>query len=196
MRIIHIAAAVAVTVLSTEAKASELGDTWRSEPHRENLKTAIDEVSTQRFLHGFRLGYLYMMNSDKPVDATKPNGLSLEERYGMRSAHQFIMGYELAWRMVGHDWLNVLLVGNMLVSGLEQSRFYPSWNGLVGFEFNETAQLGVGVSVTPTKDKPAHMIIAGGWTPRVGDIHTPLHLFFVPDVDGHNRLGVTVGVNW
>ena len=58
------------------------------------------------------------------------------------------------------------------------------------------AQLGVGVNVTPVKEKPAHMLMAAGWTPRVGDFYTPLHVFFVPDVDGQHRTGITVGVNW
>jgi len=53
--------------------------------------------------------------------------------------------------------------------------------GLIGAEFNESFQLGIGVNVTPDPDAPTHAIIAAGWTPRVGSIHTPVHFFFVPE---------------
>lgn len=163
---------------------------------QKRLDSVIEEVEIQRLLHGFRLGYLYLMNIDGPVEETDPESPSFAERYSVRSAHQFVIGYEVTWRMVGHDWLNVLLVGNALISGLEQSRIFPSGNMLVGFEFLEISQLGVGVNFTPTQEKPVHMVIAAGVTPRVGDFYTPLHVFFVPDVDGHHRVGATLGVNW
>lgn len=161
-----------------------------------HLRSEIDALSEARFLHGFRLGYLYLMNKDGPMDSQDPNSPALSERYDIRSAHQFLIGYEATWRMVGHDWLNVLLVGNVLVSGLEQSKFFPSANALIGFEMFRTFQIGVGANVMPTRDRPAHMITAAGWTPRVGDFYVPVHAFFVPDVDGHHRTGLTVGVNW
>jgi len=41
-----------------------------------------------------------------------------------------------------------------------------------------------------------HMVFAAGWTPKVGSFYTPVHAFFMPDVDGQHRTGVTVGVNW
>ena len=107
-----------------------------------------------------------------------------------------MLGYELAWRMVGHDWLNLLLIGNVLIAGLEQSRFFPSGNLLLGFEIFEMAQVGIGISVTPTKEEPAHMVIAAGWTPRIGSFYVPVHAFFVPDIAGHHKFGVTVGINF
>jgi hypothetical protein len=180
-----------LVLLPATAFAQEEG-----EDHRDSLRSTIDEVSTKRFLHGFRLGYLNVMNIDGPADATDPNSPSLAEKYKIRSPHQFLIGYEAAWRMVGHDWLNILLVGNVMISGLEQSRVFPSANALIGFEMFETLQLGVGVNAVPQEEKPAHMLIAAGWTPRVGDIYTPLHAFFVPDVDGQHRFGLTIGVNW
>ena len=33
-------------------------------------------------------------------------------------------------------------------------------------------------------------------TPRVGSFYVPLHAFFIPDVDGLHRTGVTTGVTW
>ena len=161
-----------------------------------NLSSAIDEVSTKKFLHGFRLGYLYVMNIDGPIDTLDPDSPSLTDKYGVRSPHQFLLGYELLWRMIGHEWLNILLLTNVMVSGFEQSKFFPSMNGLIGFEIADSFQVGVGVNAMPTRDKPAHMIAAVGWTPRIGDFYVPVHSFFVPDVDGQHRLGVTIGANW
>lgn len=153
---------------------------------------AVAEVEHRRLLHGFRLGYLYVSHVDRPDES----GRNLVDRYGIRSPHQFLVGYEVTWRMIGHDWLNVLLVGNLLIAGIEQSRFFPSGNAILGFEMVESFQVGVGANLTPTREKAAHMLIASGWTPRVGDFYVPVHAFFVPDVDKHHRLGVTVGVNF
>jgi hypothetical protein len=147
------------------------------------------------FLHGFRIGYLTILDIDGPVSANDPSE-TYADRYGIRSAHMFMLGYEATWRMIGYDWLNLLLIGNVLVAGLEQSRFFPSANLMLGFELVELAQLGVGASFTPTKDEPAHMVFAAGFTPLIGSFYVPLHVFFVPDIEGHHKLGVTLGVNF
>jgi hypothetical protein len=161
--------------------------------------TAIDASEEEEdgdtiFLHGFRLGYLYIFGLDTPV--SQENMQPYGERYGIRSPHSFMLGYEIAFRLIGHDWLNMLLIANVMIAGLEQSRFFPSGNLLLGFEIAESVQVGVGVSLTPTKDDPAHMIFAAGWTPRVGSFYVPVHFFFVPDINGHHKLGATVGVNF
>jgi hypothetical protein len=148
----------------------------------------------ETLLHGFRLGYGYVMNYDKPAIAF--DGKSLQEVAGLRSPHHFLLGYEAVYRVVGHSWLNVLLLGNAMVAGLEQSKFLPSANLLIGFELKNTFQLGVGANLSPLKGSEAHTIIAAGWTPRVGTIYTPVHFFFIPDVDGVHRMGVTTGVTF
>jgi hypothetical protein len=149
----------------------------------------------QRLLHGFRLGYMFVNDFDKPIDASDPDS-SLKAQLDMKSPHLFVIGYEVMRRMVGHSWLNVILVGNAMVAGLEQSKFYPSANFLIGFEIDRSFQIGVGPNLTPTRDKAAHVIFAAGWTPLVGRIYLPVHAFYVPDVDGNFRTGMTVGVNW
>lgn len=161
--------------------------------HEEELPPPPDAI----FLHGFRLGYLFVSNTGTPIDPSAgPESQTYAERYDMRSEHMFLIGYEAAWRMIGHDWLNLLLIGNVMIAGLEQSRFFPSVNLLLGFEIAQMAQIGVGVSVTPTKEEPAHMVFAAGWTPRIGSFYVPVHAFFVPDITGHHKLGVTVGINF
>lgn len=155
-----------------------------------------DDDDDERSLHGFRLGYVVLMNHDKPRDPGAPE-TSPERELDLQSPHQFVIGYELARRMRGEgEWLNILLVGNVMVSGLEQSRFMPTMNLLVGFELAHALQLGVGVNLAPVDVKPAHMIVAAGWTPRSGELYLPVHFFFIPDVDGHHRAGITLGVNW
>jgi hypothetical protein len=145
-------------------------------------------------LHGFRLGYGYVMNYDQGVPAFE--GKSLKDKAGLRSPHHFLIGYEIMYRVVGHSWLNVLLLGNVMIAGLEQSKLLPSTNLLIGFEIKNTFQVGVGANLSPLKGSEGHTIVAAGWTPRVGTIYTPVHFFFIPDVDGVNRMGVTTGVTF
>ena len=149
----------------------------------------------KRFVSGFRLGWMYINDIDKP-NASRPNGESLAMQYGLKSPNMFVIGYEGFYRVIGHSWLNVLMVGNVSVAGVEQSKFLPSASGLLGFEFDRSFQIGVGVNVVPDAQAISHMIIAAGWTPSVGSIQTPVHGFFMPDPDGNYRVGATVGMNW
>ena len=149
----------------------------------------------KKVLHGFRVGYGYIFNHDEDPDGDGSE-MSLEDEFDITNEHNFLLGYEVFYRLIGQDWLNVLLVGNVTVAGLEQSKFMPQANGLIGAEINESFQLGVGVNVTPEPDRPAHMIMAAGWTPKAGSFYVPLHIFFIPDVDGFHRTGITTGVTW
>jgi hypothetical protein len=152
----------------------------------------------RRFAHGFRLGwtYLYHMNDRNTRMDDAGNPISLGEKYGLKSPNMMLLGYEGFYRIIGHSWLNVLMVGNITIAGLEQSKFIPAASGLIGFEFDRSFQLGVGVNLTPDPDGPSHMIAAAGWTPQVGAIQTPLHFFFVPDTEGNHRMGATIGMTW
>jgi hypothetical protein len=160
----------------------------------------------QRFLHGIRIGWTYIMNFEEknrtPDEGDDPNQMvSVKEKYGLKTPNMMLIGYEGMYRIVGHSWLNVVMVGNVTVAGLEQSKFIPAASGLIGAEFNEAFQLGVGVNVTPDEDAPTHAIFAAGWTPRVGSIHTPVHFFFAPEPStngkpGNHRMGATIGVTW
>ena len=153
-----------------------------------------ERLVSRRFLHGFRLGYGYIANFDKP--ASSLGGASIKDKTGMKTPHHFLLGYEGMLRLVGHSWLNVVLVGNVVVAGLEQSKVLPTANGLIGFEIDNSFQIGVGPSLTPLAGQEAHAILAGGWTPRVGSFYVPVHAFFIPDVDGLHRMGITTGVTW
>ena len=148
----------------------------------------------ERFLHGFRFGYGYVANYDKPLPSL--GNRSLKDTVGMTTPSHFLLGYEAMYRLTGHSWLNVILVGNLMVAGLEQARFYPTANGLLGFELNDAFQIGVGPSFQPLAGSEEHVIVAAGWTPRVGSFYVPLHAFFIPDVDGAHRMGLTTGVTW
>jgi len=155
---------------------------------------AADPLADARLLHGFRLGYSYVANYDKPLEAL--DGASFKEKTGTKSPNNFLIGYEVVIRMAGHSWLNVILVGNGLLAGLEQSKVLPSGNALIGFEFNNSFQVGVGAHLTPLKGQEAHTAFAAGWTPRVGTFYVPVHAFFVPDVDGNHRMGMLTGVTF
>ena len=146
-----------------------------------------------RFGHGFRVGWMYLDNVDKP---TRESGKSLMQELGLKSPHMMLLGYEAFYRIVGHSWIDVLFVGNVTVAGLEQSKFIPAGSALIGFEFARKLQLGVGVNLTPDLEAPTHAIVAAGFTPTIGSIQTPLHVFVVPDPDHNSRFGATVGVTW
>lgn len=147
----------------------------------------------RRFFHGFRLGWIHVNKYDTAI---RDNGMTLKEQFGLKSPDMMIIGYEGYYRIIGHSWLNVLMLGNVTVAGLDQSKFIPAASGLLGFELDRNFQLGIGVNVTPDPQAPSHMIAAAGWTPSVGSIQTPIHFFYLPDPDGNSRYGATVGMNW
>ncbi len=144
----------------------------------------IQEMSEPpiEFLHGFRFGYGYT-NVD-PAQHTV-----------LRSKWLYLIGYELTQVLHGGDWIDVIFVENASIVGLNQSLFIPSGNMLIGFEFHDNFQLASGVNFVPT-DEPFHMIVAAGWTPKVGDINIPCHISYIPDVNNNWRMYLTTGVNW
>lgn len=152
-----------------------------------------DKPIDTRFSHGVRLGWMYLDHYDKP---TRENGMSLKDEVGLKTPHMMLIGYEAFYRVVGHSWLDVLIVGNLSVAGVEQSVVIPAASGLIGFEIDRAFQIGIGVNLTPDTEAPTHMIAAAGWTPRVGSIHTPVHVFWIPDLANNSRYGATVGVSW
>ena len=169
----------------------------------------------QRFTSGFRLGWMYLSHYDSKnrdsgqMDANGNHVLeSMKDKFGLKNPNMFVIGYEGFYRIVGHSWLNVLMVGNVSVAGLDQSKFIPTANGLLGFEIQRSFELGVGVNLVPDPVAPSHMIVAAGWTPKVGSIQTPIHAFWIPDsggtdpndstkaLAGNSRFGATIGMNW
>jgi hypothetical protein len=173
--------------LESEARAGDVDTAERPAPHG----TSIDDDAV---LHGIRFGYGYVMNYDKPVQSL--GGQSLKDKVGLRTPSHFLLGYEVVYRVTGHSWLNVILLGNAMVAGLEQSKVLPSANLLIGFEFKNSFQVGVGAHLEPLAGSEGHTIVAAGWTPRVGRIYMPVHAYFVPDVDGVNKMGLTTGVTF
>lgn len=151
----------------------------------------------KRFFSGFRLGWMYIAGWElKNRDDGTGQMTSIKDKLGLKTPNMFLIGYEGFYRIVGHSWLNVLMVGNVTVAGLEQSKFIPAASGLLGFEFERNFQLGVGINLIPDPVAPSHMIVAAGFTPYVGGIQTPLHVFYIPDAGGNSRMGATVGMNW
>jgi hypothetical protein len=172
----------------------------------EDDDTGWHRPAGRRFFHGFRIGAMYLANYDqvdtRRTDSTHMDGMSIKDQLKLTSPYMMLIGYEGFYRIVGHSWLNVIMVGNVSVAGLDQSKFIPAASGLIGFEFQKSFQLGVGVNVLPDAVAPSHAIIAAGWTPRVGSIQTPVHFFIVPDHGDSSgnaknwRTGATVGMNW
>ena len=189
----------AVAQPTSQAVATIVVNSERREPiprrraQRRRAGPDPDDDGGEPLLHGFRLGYVATLNYDK---RSNDGDESPKEKLGLSSPHSFLIGYELTKRVRGGGWLNILVIANGTVVGLEQSKILPSANFLIGFELRESFQIGVGVNLTPVKHKPAHMILAAGWTAGSGELLLPFHVFLIPDVDGNHRIGVTVGVNW
>jgi len=140
---------------------------------------------------GLRFGYNYINNGHNPTN---------NEPAKLRSPHMFAIGYELQQTMSGGDWLDILFIQNVTISGLEQSVIAPSANILVGFEINDTLQLAVGGNISAYDPSPdgnyVHLVTALGFTAAAGKLSVPVHIVYVPDVNGFWRAGITTGVNW
>ena len=140
---------------------------------------------------GLRFGYSYLNNGESPTNGGPAK---------IRSPHMFAIGYELQQTMSGGDWLDILFIQNVMISGLEQSIIAPSGNILVGFEINDTIQLAVGGNLSDYDPSPdgnyIHLVTAFGFTAAAGKLSVPLHLIYIPDVNGFWRCAITTGVNW
>jgi hypothetical protein len=179
---------------TTESSRSTSMHMTYEEQNVERGTPPVKTIDESKFLHGFRIGYGHVLNYDTPLESL--DGKSIKDAAKLRSPSHFLIGYEVLYRVVGHSWLNVLLVANGMIAGLEQSRVMPTGNFLIGAEFKNSFQIGVGANLSPLKGYEAHTIVAAGWTPRVGTIYTPVHMFFIPDVDGVHRMGITTGVTF
>ena len=127
----------------------------------------------RRFFHGFRMGWTYIQHYADPTRTKDGMAISIKDEFKLKSPNMMLLGYEGFYRIVGHSWLNVLMVGNVTVAGLEQSKFIPAASGLIGFEFNKSFQLGIGVNLTPDPQAISHMIAAAGWTPMATTAWAP-----------------------
>lgn len=157
-----------------------------AEPHSEVEDLGHFEPK-KSFYHGFRVGYAYANGAATPTSAWRST---------LRSPHLFVLGYEATQVIEGGGWLDVILVGNVSIAGLNQNLAIPSANAMVGFEIADQFQIGTGINLTIGTPKLAHQIIAVGWTPTAGAFNVPVHFLVIPDVDGNWRIGATVGVNW
>ena len=132
------------------------------------------------FRHGFRLGYAYLDGA---------------EELGIRP-DLFVFGYEANQKVVGGEWLDVVLVENVMLAGVNQGYAIPSANLIVGVEIADHVQIGTGLNLSGLSDSsPLAQVIAVGYMPTVGRLQVPIHVSFVPD-DDHWRIAATTGVNW
>ena len=153
----------------------------------------IDHIPlSMSYRKGLRFGYNYVNQGAEKTELNDDPRLS--------SPHMFAMGFEMQQTMAGGDWLDILFIQNVTISGLEQSLVIPSANALVGFEINRKLQAGVGVNLSPADPADdgnyVHLVTAVGWTQQAGSLSVPLHLVFIPDVNDYWRCAVTTGVNW
>jgi hypothetical protein len=134
---------------------------------------------------GIRFGYVYAHNFHKDSDK-------------LSSPHMSTMGYELQQTMPGGDWLDILFIQNVTITGMDQSVLAPSARLLIGFEINDSIQLAVGPNGAPKhpSDNFIHLMVAVGYTAEAGMLSIPFHFSYVPDADGYYTTSLTTGVNW
>lgn len=175
--------------LSTTAAAAAPAATASSTVSYEDIEYIPLSWSYRK---GLRFGYNYVNQGAEKT--------ALNDNPRLSSPHMFAMGYELQQTMAGGDWLDILFIQNVTISGLEQSLVIPSANALVGFEINKKLQAGVGVNASPADPADdgnyVHLVTAVGWTQQAGSLSVPLHLVFIPDVNDYWRCAITTGVNW
>ena len=170
-----------------------------------NVLVALVMLSGQAFAHdttqdagkwtkrsGIRFGYVYANKADLPNKDGDESRLS--------TPHMSTMGLELQQTMPGGDWLDILFIQNVSISGMDQSVLSPSARLLLGFEVNDSTQLAFGPNLTffdPSGEgRFIHLMAAVGYTAQAGLFSIPVHLSYVPDVDGYYVLALTTGVNW
>ncbi len=143
---------------------------------------------------GLRFGYGYLNGLREVEDLNSPGEAK------RLSPHTFVLGFEMQQTMEGGEWLDILFIENITVSGLDQSVINPSVSVLVGFEIDKQVQIGVGPNVSAfdpsDKGKYVHLIAAIGYTAQAGILSVPLHFSFIPDTDGYWAMALTTGVNW
>ena len=78
-----------------------------------------------------------------------------------------------------------------LIGGLEQSRFIPSLNALIGIRGPKGFEFGIGPNLTPVS---ANVALAVGTSFRSGGVNFPLNLAVVPG-NGGVRISLLAGFN-
>lgn len=143
---------------------------------------------------GLRFGYGYLNGVREVEDMSEPG------KAKRLSPHTFVMGFEMQQVMEGGDWLDILFIENVTISGIDQSVINPSASVLVGFEIDKQIQIGVGPNIAsfdPSgKNKHIHLIAAVGYTAKAGIFSVPVHFSIIPDSDGYWAMAITTGVNW
>ncbi len=151
-----------------------------------NTAQAQDNVSnTHSMRNGLRMGYAYIANEP-----------------ALASPNLFVVGYENIHTFSSQGPLSILMMSNVSIAGINQGEFIPTGFLVLGYQFQERLQLGVGPIVglqNPMSDQASwqsNMLLAVGYNLDMDGFHLPLHVGFVPDVDDRWRVYATTGFNW
>lgn len=147
------------------------------------LNTCFGAPPKMDTVSGFRMGYGYAVNEDLP------------------SPHIMVVGWDHMQSMNTGTALDFIIAGNISMGGMNQGRVLPSAHLIVGYQIYDSLQFGLGPVVTLKQNEvepipKLNMIIAGGWNFEMGDVYIPLHVAYVPDINGEWRSYVTTGINW
>jgi hypothetical protein len=166
-----------------EARSGELhaiGQTTIEVTHRVRPpEEVLAEVWAKGGFHGFRLGYQYVMADQR-----------------LPSPHRFLMGYDLGYRFDGGGPLDLVLLGGLGFTGLEQSALRSDFSVGLHFEIQDHIRLGTSILVPFQRSWQSRLALSVGWTATAGAFDVPLEIRFIPDPEGRHTSGVHVGVWW
>jgi|GEM_PF-1099918 len=193
MSLILLGAAVVLGSFSmAHAEKVPYSNTKTVSPHNLHSKAVRNSRAKRNYRpkvyvkHGFRMGGAFIGNMDQK---------DLQDS-GLVVPYMFLMGYELIEHIVASDSLSIVFAQNIMIGGFEQNRFVLNANAVIGLDILDTIQFGAGINLTPGATSWSHLIAFVSWTPKVGEVFLPITFSYVPDVYGHFRLGLTVGVSW
>ncbi|MEY4905543.1 MAG: hypothetical protein RLZZ292_3358, partial [Bacteroidota bacterium] len=78
-----------------------------------------------------------------------------------------------------------------LIGGLDQGKFLPSANLLIGMRSKKGFEFGVGPNISP---KGVGMVFAAGTTIKTGGFYIPVNIAYVPGTNG-GRISILTGFN-
>jgi hypothetical protein len=144
---------------------------------------ALAEPPNVEAVTGFRMGYGYVADSE------------------LQTPHLMVLGWDHMQTISTGTMIDVIVAGNVSLGGMNQGVLLPSSHLIVGYQFNDSLQLGIGPVLTfselnTTPSARLNMIAAAGWNIKMGDVYFPIHAAYVPDVDGRWRTYITTGMNW
>jgi len=163
---------VVVVVLMSRDAGAQQQEPWQTQKPAEEMS-----------LSGPRFGVTFLSDGvrDKLAERGIDVGFSISQ-FGWQKEKRFL-STPTGWTGV-HEFV-------VLVGGVDQGLFLPSFNWLVGARTASGVEFAAGPNLTAAGFA---LVAAGGVTFRTGNLNIPVNLAIVPSKDGQ-RISMLVGFN-